>query len=185
MSEYIPHLYTNLLDDKQLHLPKGVKLCISVEDPIKPKYTEKPSFIMVGNGMSSKKYTSYPLLETLSVLNPKDGWFFNILLKAHNQKTGYSTLTNPFTPSEKVAASKAYKTLNNIDLVRKVKRQVYMINPSAIITNQWKEHIKIWESLAPKPPKVFTYINPRYLPKGFWIKSYKAYKRGTGTYNKP
>ena len=81
--------------------------------------------------------------------------------------------------------SKAYKLLNQRELVRKVKRQVYMVNPSGLITDNWKEHLQVWDSLAPKSPKTFTYINPKHLPRGLWIKGYKTYNRGTGTYIKP
>lgn len=151
MSENIPHLITNLLDDKQLHLPKGTKLSIVADTSTSPKYTEKPPFIMVGNGMKNRTYQAYPLLETLLELSKPEAWLFKILLDMYNDQTGLSILTVSFSGTDKVTASKAYKSLNQRDLVRRVKRQVYMINPCALITNQWKEHIKIWESLTPKP----------------------------------
>lgn len=152
MSENIPHLITNLLDDKQLHLPKGTKLSIVADTTPSPKYTEKPPFIMVGNGMKNRTYQAYPLLETLLELSKPEAWLFKILLNTYSEHTGLSSLkTIPFTKTELETSSKAYKLLMQRDLVRKVRRQVYMINPCALITNQWKEHIKIWESLAPKP----------------------------------
>ena len=151
MSANIPHLITNLLDDKQLHLPKGTKLSIVADTTPSPKYTEKPPFIMVGNGMKNRTYQAYPLLETLLDLSKPEAWLFRLYLNSYNDRTGLSTLTAPLSNSERVTASNAYKLLQQRDLVRKVKRQVYMINPCALITNQWKDHIKVWESLAIKP----------------------------------
>ena len=101
--------------------------------------------------MKNRTYQAYPLLETLLELSKPEAWLFKILLDTYNDQTGLSILTVSFSGTDKVTASKAYKSLNQRDLVRRVKRQVYMINPCALITNQWKEQIKIWESLAPKP----------------------------------
>lgn len=110
-----------------------------------------PPYVMVGTGMKNRTYQSYPLIETMLDFSKPEAWFFKMLLETYNNTTGLSTLIVSFSDSDKVTASRSYKSLNQRDLVRRVKRQVYMINPCALITNQWKEQIKIWESLAPKP----------------------------------
>lgn len=110
-----------------------------------------PPYIMAGTGMKNRACQSYPLIETMLEFSKPEGWFFKVLLETHNEATGLSPITVSFSNTDRVTASRAYKLLNQRNLVRRVKRQVYMINPRALITNQWKEHIKVWESLAPKP----------------------------------
>ena len=110
-----------------------------------------PPYIMAGTGMKNRACQSYPLIETMLEFSKPEGWFFKVLLETHNEATGLSPITVSFSNTDRVTASRAYKLLNQRDLVRRVKRQVYMINPCALITNQWKEHIKVWESLTPKP----------------------------------
>ena len=173
----------NLLDDSQFHVKKGTMIGLI---PLKKEYRPQPPFKRLGDGKMGKYGKAYPLIETMLEFSKPESWLFKILLKTHSETTGFSNISKvSLTKTEQVVMSKAYKLLNQRELVRKVKRQVYMVNPSGLITDNWKEHLQVWESLAPKPPKMFTYINPKHLPRGFWIKSYKTYNRATGTYTKP
>lgn len=178
-------LTSNLLDDKQLHIPVGAE--VTIRNPEKRKYQDKPPYIQVGIGGKNRMYQAYPFIQTLCVLTKPEQWLILMLIENTNKQTGLSRIPyNTLTATQQVTVRKSYALLKDRDLVRRFKKHDYMINPTAIISPElFQEHLQVWESLAPKPPKTFTYINPKHLPRGFWIKSYKTYNRDTGTYIKP
>ena len=52
-----------------------------------------------------------------------------------------------FSKADLNSISKAFALLHKRGLVKRVKRQVYMINPNAIITDNWKDHNNKWQSI--------------------------------------
>lgn len=176
-------LITNLFDDKQLHIPKGSR--VSVEPLQSSTYVEKPPFAMLGKGEKGKMYTAYPAIDTLLDLSKPEAWFMKMVFKFYRETTGISTLPySKLTETEKRVLNKAYQLLLKRDFVRKVKLHDYMINPSALITNRFPEHLKVWEALGKpklgKQPKSYQFIS--WLPEHFWLKSYKTWNAKTKSY---
>lgn len=176
-------LITNLFDDKQLHIPSGSR--VSVEPPKSNNYVDKPPFLMLGKGEKGKMYTAYPAIDTLLDLSKPEAWFMKMMFKFHRETTGISTIPySKLTETEKRVLNKAYQLLLKRDFVRKVKLHDYMINPSALITNRFPEHLKVWEALDKprlgKQPKSYQFIS--WLPEHFWLKSYSTWNAKTKSY---
>lgn len=147
MSQLTQYFTENLLDPTQLHLKEGTKVGIVLNSQ---KYSPKPPYCMVGSKrmyQNNAQGAAYPLLETMCSFTSSEGWFFQILLQTHNEVTGLSDISRKtFSKSELNQVSKAYKELNKRELVKRIKRQVYMINPSALITNNWGTHKQLWDN---------------------------------------
>lgn len=157
----------------------GKRLVVTEEDDTttKPK-KPRPSYDTIGNGMTTRHFTSYPYEETLLELSKPEAWFFKVLLRAWRNGNGYSDISyTSFTPTEKVVASNAYKKLRERQLVRKVRNQVYMINPTAKINlTLFDELYAAWKALdKPKKSKTVVYEKIYVHPKHFWVKGYKAW----------
>lgn len=159
----------------------GKRLIVIEEDDTtakdKPK-KPRPSYDPIGNGMTTKYFTSYPYEETLLALSKPEAWFFTLLLKAWRTGNGYSDISHiKFSTTEKVVASNAYKKLKERDLVRKVRNQVYMINPTAKINlSLFDELYEAWQGLGkPKKSKTIEYSRVYVYPKHFWVLGYRSW----------
>lgn len=168
-------LIENLIDDKQLHIPQGAKLLVEVPTPKKP--TDKPPFSMVGNGEKNRMYQAYPLINTLLDLSKPEAWFMKMVFKHLNNSTNTSRIPyDTLSETEKRVANKAYTLLKQKELVRKVKLHTYMINPTALITNNFAEHIEAWKALdKPKKSKTVEYSKVYVYPKHFWVLGYRSW----------
>ena len=117
---------------------------------VKEAKKAKPNYFMVGNGtMNRNKIFGIDLLRELANAS-KAGQF---LLLAIKDGINYS---NNYHPVVKVAGETqtelkylkvGYKELFEKDLVRRVKRSHYMINPNAFIPPDYESAIEIWDSL--------------------------------------
>ena len=157
----------------------GKRLVVTEEDDTatKPK-KPRPSYDTIGNGMTTRHFTSYPYEETLLELSKPEAWFFKILLKAWRNGNGYSDISYiKFNATEKVVASNAYKKLKERGLVRKVRNQVYMINPTAKINlSLFDELYEAWKALdKPKKSKTVEYFRVYVYPKHFWVLGYRSW----------
>ena len=168
-------LVENLFDDKQLNIPVGAKVLVEVPPP--KKANDKPPFSMVGNGEKNRMYQAYPLINTLLDLSKPEAWFMKMVFKYLNSESNTARIPySDLSETEKRVANKAYSLLLKRQLVRKVKLHTYMINPTALITNNFKEHITAWKALdKPKKLKTGAYTRAYVFPKHFWIKGYKAW----------
>lgn len=148
MSQFTPYFTENLLDPTQWHFKQGTKVGVVIDSR---GNAPKPPYCMVGSlrmYQSNQYGKPYPLLETMCDFSKSEGWFFKILLDTHNELSGVSDISKvTFTKSDLNVLSKAYTVLHQRDLVKRVRRQVYMINPSALITNNWEAHKPIWDTL--------------------------------------
>ena len=116
----------------------------------------KPNYFMVGNGtMNKNKLFGIDLLRELAS-SSKAGQFVLLSIK---DGIGYGNDYHPVvkvvgdTKYEKNLLSEGYKELFERDLVRRVKRSYYMINPNALIPLDYVSAIEIWDSLP-------AYISP-------------------------
>lgn len=151
---------------------------LDVQIPLTLKNPTLPSYDTIGNGMTTRHFTSYPYEETLLELSKPEAWFFKILLKAWRNGNGYSDISYiKFNATEKVVASNAYKKLKERDLVRKVRNQVYMINPTAKINlSLFDELYEAWKALdKPKKSKTVEYSRVYVYPKHFWVLGYRSW----------
>ena len=60
--------------------------------------------------------------------------------------------------------------------MRKVKLHTYMINPTALITNNFAEHIEAWKALdKPKKSKTVEYSRVYVYLNTFWVLGYRSW----------
>ena len=162
---------------------KGTRLIVTQEAdaPIEQK-KPRPHYNIIGSGMKTRYFQSYPYEETLLDLSKPEAWFFRIIFKAWGQD-GYSDISHiKFTPTEKAVASAAFKKLKERDLVRRVKKQVYLINPCAKIRlDLFDDLFAVWYGLnKPKIKKEFQqYEYLSWFPKHFWLLAYKSWDAKT------
>ena len=137
----------------------------------------------VGSGMKTRYFQSYPYEETLLDLSKPEAWLFKLMLKGWSRDTGYTTLDlSHLSKVEQDKASEAYGKLRERNLVRRVRKQLYLINPCAKIhLDNFEELNKMWHSLdKPKAQLIYTLIT--WLPEHFWLKSYKTWDAKTKSY---
>ncbi len=145
MKDFVNVVTQDLSDPTKFHVAAGTSL--GLFQPPK-KHNPQPPFRRIGNGMTGKHATAYPLLETMLTFSKPESWFFTYLLKYYKEYTGESDISKEsFSKADLNSISKAFALLHKRGLVKRVKRQVYMINPNAIITDNWKDHNNKWQSL--------------------------------------
>jgi hypothetical protein len=150
---------------------------LDVQIPVTLKNPTLPPFSMVGNGEKNRMYQAYPLINTLLDLSKPEAWFMKMVFKHLNNSTNTSRIPyDTLSETEKRVANKAYTLLKQKELVRKVKLHTYMINPTALITNNFAEHIEAWKALdKPKKSKTVEYSKVYVYPKHFWVLGYKSW----------
>ena len=121
---------------------------------IKSATTKKvvPNYYRVGNGTMNKYQVKSIDLIDVVIASSKAGQFLIQQIKAGmNWDNSYHYVTkieskNLSTYEQKLLVE-GYKELEAIDIVRRVKRGHYMINPNALISLQYEEAIKLWNSI--------------------------------------
>lgn len=101
----------------------------------KPIYKQKvPAFHCIGGNMEFKtSEAGYPkLYETLAGLSKGANNMFWTLMQTRKPATNECIL-QATTQSERNKLTKAYKELNNLNLIKRTKQNHYMINPRAIV----------------------------------------------------
>ena len=111
----------------------------------------EPNYFKIGNGTMNKHgMQAIDLINELigcskpaqTILGKiKDGMVWNPL----DKRIEFVVLLKAKTNAEKQVIKKGYKELHAKDLVRRVKRGYYMINPNALITN-YDAQYKVWNS---------------------------------------
>jgi len=101
----------------------------------------------IGKSMFGK-YAGYPYEETLISLNANEAKVYKWLLDSYEYKTGLSTLnTQAMNPSDKVTLTRGYTGLRNRNLVKRVKKFTYLINPKARIHhNLFEDLLNLWDN---------------------------------------
>jgi hypothetical protein len=131
----------------EIHLKPGYDL-----KQIKHK-VDRPSFDMVGNGkMNHKlKVQSIDLLQEVAEMNSDEKFCFfmikdKITWDEYDKKyiCQVRIYSKHMTQGERNMFSRGFKLLNHKDIVRRVKRGTYMINPSALIPKDFEHEWKIW-----------------------------------------
>ena len=111
-----------------------------------------PNYYRVGNGTMNKYQVKSIDLIDVVIASSKAGQFLIQKIKAGmNWDNSYHFVTkinsSLLTSTEKQYLAIGYKELEAIDIVRRVKRGHYMLNPNALISIQYDEAIALWNSI--------------------------------------
>lgn len=108
--------------------------------------TKLPPFFLGGRGgyMNGKK--GYPLVDTLIELSQQEQWFFKLIRENIDYKTNVAIVrNNGLTKSEKNRKNKAFLALKARDLVKRIKRETYMVNPDALMYGpNYESNLDVW-----------------------------------------
>lgn len=107
-----------------------------------------PSFGMLGNTERRTKVDSIDMHYILKNLSKGATWLFWEFISIRNPKTNIVKYL-PKTIAERRKLTKAYKELNQQQLLKRVQQGVYLINPKSYIPadNKFDEVLIVWESL--------------------------------------
>ncbi len=112
----------------------------------KRQIKEKPSFTLIGRGTMNNKLNlkSIDLLQEVANMNSDEKFCFfeiknKITFSPLDDKYIYQIKikTSSMSNGKKNMFSRGYKLLNKKDIVRRIKQGVYMINPLALIPNNF------------------------------------------------
>lgn len=94
-------------------------------------------------------YAGYPYEETLIDLNAEEAKAYKRILNGYQYESGLSIIdSSTFTASEKTIFSRGLKDLKARQLVKRVKKFTYLINPEARIHHKlFEDLLKLWQSL--------------------------------------
>lgn len=145
MVSLFKNLATSTSTSATVIAPEGCEIQLDIINKPKdelPKLSE-PAWAKMSIGKTMfGKYAGYPYEETLMSLTADESKFYLQLLNNYNYNTGLSVVeTHNMTASEKNHLSLGYKGLRQRNLVKRIKKFTYLINPEARI------HHKLFESL--------------------------------------
>jgi len=106
-----------------------------------------PPFFMGGRvGTIRSKKMGYPLLDVMADMTKPEAWFFKELRHSMDIRTSVGIMKNgDLSLSDRQKKKLAYAPLKEKDLVRRVKKETYMINPDALIYPEtYEESKKAW-----------------------------------------
>jgi len=119
-------------------------------------HDSKPSFYMIGKGTVNHKMgmKSIDLLQAVGEMTSNEKFAFfeiknGIEWDIYDKKYIYAVkvYSRDYSQTQKNMFSRGYKLLHEKDIVRRVKRGTYMINPSALIPKNFDEEWKVWNKL--------------------------------------
>lgn len=115
---------------------------------------KQPSFYKVGNGtMNKHKIQAIDFIDELLKLSKpaqtvvswiKDGMVYD----PYKSETIFIVQISPDNDAARKTLTRGFKELKEKDLVRRVKRGYYMINPYAMITN-FDKQLEVWNKCKP------------------------------------
>lgn len=142
---HIPQLDSTLelSDQTSILCEPGKQLVITAQE-ISPKPSRKPrpSWCAIGTGMATRHFTAFPYEQTLLKLTADEQAVMSMLLEQYDYQTGLSVLSPAgLTQSQKNRISRGYLKLRQRELVKRVSKSTYLINPLA------KIHLNLFDSL--------------------------------------
>jgi len=151
--------YENVFNELQSDLECLCKACHEKEHGTTfTKKSNVPPYATIGNGKETKKGKSMDLIQAIVEMSKLEQVVFNELYQKVKDSLEFeaideSTIRPKFTYQQKMSlsgkCSKAYKLLESKDIVRRVKRGYYMINPDLLIdVNGYYDREKlIWNDI--------------------------------------
>ena len=181
--EIIPQLSHNvnvvLGPNQQLHI-------------IDSTYTKKPSYIMVASGYTARN-DSMNYTDELLAMTAQEGFLFQLLMENREIpdlsksyiRSNYSFIdSSKLSKTDKNRLSEGYKRLRKKDIVIRVKRGSYLINPNFVMTNDdlWSRELATYIDLVAKlkPIKSKSVKDPTRKSLGQIIKEKHERKTVTG-----
>lgn len=121
------------------------QLNLQVSKKYKPSL---PSFGMLGNTERRTKVTSMNMHEILKNLSKNSTYFFWLFVEERNPNTNHVQFI-PADNAEAKRLTKAYKELHKLEVLKRVKRGEYLINPKAYLphTEQFENVWTEWSNL--------------------------------------
>lgn len=136
-------------------IPEGKELNIGIMS--KKVY---PNRYQIGSGMQNKRIDTEPMdaINIMSTFTPQEWFVINTLkevsglLKLDDEYKYYSSCIvsikgNNLTDNQRNQFSTGFKRLRDKNIVRRIKRQEYIINPDFIIPTKYNTEMNIWNSL--------------------------------------
>ena len=114
---------------------------------------KKPNYFMVGNGtMNKNRVYSVDLLRELANSTKAEQYLLLAIKDGINYENGYAPIVKVIgdTSTAKQYIKNGYKSLYERNLVVRVKKSHYMINPNALVPLDYEEAMEIWEQAINK-----------------------------------
>lgn len=138
----------------QLSLDQNTVVEIAMADKVKESNNWRfvPAYTRIGRtGMTGSRIQGLNMLKILKNCSGSGGWLFWSLVEKRNVKTNVALLKNAdLTRTEQKRLRRAYTELHNLDLVRRIRQNHYLINPKALLpTNETYNTVWTnWEKAA-------------------------------------
>ena len=138
------------MQERTIVCPAGEELVITSRQKKDRVKVNQLFSITSRQGLFKGKQMGIPLTEMYMDFNKEEQWFYKMLWQALNFKTNQATIAQKeLSKHESNKLSSAYQSLKQKQLVRRVRQEVYMINPNAVIYPETQaDNIKLWDSLV-------------------------------------
>lgn len=116
----------------------------------KRQFKTRP-FTAVGRIYNQKgKVMGYPLISTLLTLSKGEQWLYNLIHEKLDYTNNIAFLqVDSLTKSDRPKMSKAFKLLHAKGLIKRVKREMYIVNPDAVINfDNYDEIKRKWDACS-------------------------------------
>ena len=138
------------IQTRQVLITLGIDETVEIKSATSKRVV--PNYYRIGNGTMNKYQVKSIDLIDVVIASSKAGQFLIQKIKAGmNWDNSYHFVTkinsSSLTSTEKQYLAIGYKELEAIDIVRRVKRGHYMLNPNALISIQYDEAIALWNSI--------------------------------------
>jgi len=118
---------------------------ISVTKVKKIPKVDLPPYRLIGRAGVHKKIKGINTNDLFMGFSKKANWLFWLLDKQRDMATNTIILrSKSLTPAERKAVSIAFKELKNKDVVKRIKKEHYIINPKVMLPHPNKEYPKVW-----------------------------------------
>lgn len=110
---------------------------------------KQPNYFMIGNGtMNKNKVCSIDLLRELANSTKAEQYLLLAIKDGINYENGYAPIVKVIgnTSTAKQYIKSGYKSLYERNLVVRVKKAHYMINPNALIPLDYEKALQVWQS---------------------------------------
>ena len=130
-----------------VQLEADQEISITKKDKFKPK---TPPFFMAGNGNTRFKITSIDLISELCTFNTSEQFAFTKLIeklepwKDSRKKHNVCVVIVKTLGKDEQKFGKGIRSLTDKGLVKRIKREHYLINPNMIITQNYQEDLIEW-----------------------------------------
>ena len=124
-----------------------------VEVEEKQKRATKPNYFMIGNGtMNKHRIYGIDLLRELANSTKAEQFLLLAIKDGICYGNDYSPIVKviPETETQRQYIKLGYKSLSARELVIRVKKSHYMINPNALIPIDYEGSLRIWEEAVNK-----------------------------------